>query len=103
MIAQRLRDIRGRVWPYLALALGIVLIAAVVLPVIALGSSRVPQPVDFNHLKHTQDLGLGCEFCHPYAQTSAHSGLPDATTCSVSARRATETSLTPSAHPSARW
>jgi len=83
VIAQRLRDTRGRVRPYLVLALGIALIAAVVLPVIALGSSRVPQPVAFNHLKHTQDLGLGCEFCHPYARTRAHSGLPDVTTCSM--------------------
>jgi hypothetical protein len=33
--------------------------------------------------KHTQDLGLECVFCHPYARTSAHSGLPDAAICSL--------------------
>ncbi len=43
----------------------------------------VPQPIAFNHLKHTRDLGLGCEFCHKYVQLGAHSGLPDAETCSL--------------------
>lgn len=83
-MAQRLGDLRGRLpRSYLAVAVGVVLVLAVVVPVLALSSPRVPQPVAFNHLKHTQDLGLGCEFCHPYAQTRAHSGLPDATTCSA--------------------
>jgi hypothetical protein len=43
----------------------------------------VPQPVAFNHLKHTSDLGLACDFCHKYVRTGAHAGLPDAGTCSM--------------------
>jgi len=43
----------------------------------------VPQPVAFNHLKHTKDLGLGCEFCHKYVTAGPHAGLPDATTCGI--------------------
>ncbi|MFQ5747352.1 MAG: cytochrome c3 family protein, partial [Gemmatimonadota bacterium] len=44
---------------------------------------RVEQPIAFNHRKHTQDLGLACEFCHPYVRKGAHAGLPDATTCAL--------------------
>jgi hypothetical protein len=43
----------------------------------------VPQPIAFNHRKHTEDLGLTCDFCHKYVRTGAHAGLPDATTCSM--------------------
>jgi len=43
----------------------------------------VPQPVAFNHLKHTRDLELGCEFCHAYVRSGAHAGLPGAETCAL--------------------
>jgi hypothetical protein len=43
----------------------------------------VPQPVAFNHLKHTKDLGFDCQMCHQYVSTGAHAGLPDATTCGL--------------------
>ncbi len=43
----------------------------------------VSQPIAFNHLKHTQELGLDCVFCHTYVETGAHPGLPDADTCSL--------------------
>ncbi len=43
----------------------------------------VPQPIAFNHLKHTDELGLACDFCHKYVRTGAHAGLPDAGTCSL--------------------
>lgn len=43
----------------------------------------VPQPVAFNHLKHTQELQLACDFCHQYVNTSAHAGLPNAETCTM--------------------
>lgn len=43
----------------------------------------VSQPIAFNHLKHTQELGLGCDFCHQYVQTGAHAGLPGAEVCSM--------------------
>ncbi len=43
----------------------------------------IPQPVAFNHLKHTSDLGLACDFCHKYVRSGAHAGLPDAGTCSM--------------------
>ena len=67
------------------------LIAGVVVTLLAVGglglgvraTPRVPQPVPFNHLKHTADLSLPCSFCHKYVQTGAHAGLPDATTCAI--------------------
>jgi hypothetical protein len=43
----------------------------------------VPQPVQFNHLKHTQELQLACDFCHKYVRQGAHAGLPGAETCSI--------------------
>lgn len=60
------------------------LLAIGVLLIVALASTReppVPQPIAFNHLKHTADLGLGCEFCHPYVSTGAHAGLPGSDIC----------------------
>jgi len=62
---------------------GVILIAAIGVAVGALGTPPVPQPVAFNHLKHTQELGLNCEFCHVYVKKGAHAGLPDAQTCSM--------------------
>ena len=64
----------------------LVLAALVVAIAPALSAVRrppVPQPIAFNHPLHTQDLELGCEFCHKYVQSSAHSGLPDEETCSM--------------------
>lgn len=46
-------------------------------------AASVSQPVAFNHLKHTKDLGLGCEFCHKFVSTGVHAGLPDAGTCVI--------------------
>ena len=71
---------KGRL-AYLAFTLPLV-------PVLVLvsGATRrapVPQPVAFNHLKHTKDLGLDCQFCHKYVETGAHAGLPDAGTCGI--------------------
>ena len=43
----------------------------------------VPQPVAFNHRRHTQDLKLDCLFCHQYVTTGAHAGLPDAQICGI--------------------
>lgn len=67
--------------PYLVLA--VVLLAATVLFLGVRRGPAVPQPIAFNHRKHTQDLGLNCEFCHVYVKTGAHAGLPDAETCSM--------------------
>jgi hypothetical protein len=61
----------------------VLVLAAVLVPLVARSRSAVPQPIAFNHLKHTQDLGLNCEFCHKYVRTSAHAGLPGAETCSM--------------------
>jgi hypothetical protein len=65
------------------IALVLVVAVAIVVPVAAGRGPPVPQPIAFNHMLHTETLGLACEFCHQYVQTSAHSGLPDATTCSI--------------------
>jgi hypothetical protein len=59
---------------------------AVAVAALIVGARRaetVPQPIAFNHLKHTKDLELDCEFCHVYVRSGAHAGLPDAETCSL--------------------
>ncbi len=62
--------------------MGILAISALVLPALV-PRPAVPQPIEFNHLKHTQELGLTCEFCHKYVRSGAHAGLPGAETCSA--------------------
>lgn len=58
------------------------MLVAVLLLVVRNGRA-VPQPIVFNHLKHTQDLQLSCKFCHKYVLTGRHAGLPDAGTCAI--------------------
>ncbi len=65
------------------LAIVVLLIAAAVVPLLARRGPAIPQPIAFNHRKHTQDLGLACEFCHKYVRQGAHAGLPAADTCSM--------------------
>jgi hypothetical protein len=43
--------------------------------------SRVSQPIQFNHRKHTAQME--CSACHIYYSQGAHSGLPDASICSI--------------------
>ncbi len=43
----------------------------------------VRQPVAFNHRKHTEQLQLDCELCHPYVKTGHHPGLPSIETCAM--------------------
>ncbi len=77
-------DTRGvirRSAPYVALA--VLVLVAVSLVVGLRRGPPVPQPIAFNHRKHTEDLGLNCEFCHAYVKKGAHAGLPGAETCSV--------------------
>lgn len=71
---------RARLGPRFAVLATVLLLVALGAAVAA-GSGGVDQPVAFNHRKHTQDLQLGCEFCHPYVRTGAHPGLPDLDTC----------------------
>jgi hypothetical protein len=64
----------------------LLVIAAAVTLIAVLATERspaVPQPIAFNHLKHTGELELACDFCHRYVRTGAHAGLPDAATCSM--------------------
>ncbi len=71
----------------------LVLAIAVSLLVLLLREPAVSQPIAFSHFKHTQDLGLDCALCHQYAQTQAHSGLPDEETCAICHRVALGTTL----------
>ena len=69
---------------WIIVAAGVGIIAGVGAALLtAAPSPAVPQPIAFNHLKHTQDLKLGCTFCHKYVKTGAHAGLPDEQTCSM--------------------
>lgn len=61
----------------------VTLLAALGVRVLVRPEPAVPQPIAFSHLKHTQELQLGCEFCHKYFLTGAHSGLPGPETCSI--------------------
>ena len=69
-------------WIIGAAGVGIVVVVGTAL-LFAVPSPSVPQPIAFNHLKHTQDLGLACEFCHKYVKTGAHAGLPNEQTCTM--------------------
>jgi hypothetical protein len=68
---------------YIGFAAFVALVVAVIVPLVARSGPAVSQPIAFNHRKHTQELGLTCEFCHKYVRVSAHSGLPDEQTCSM--------------------
>ncbi len=41
---------------------------------------RIPQPLDFDHQKHTRDAGLACADCHDLA-TGRGRGLPSTAKC----------------------
>lgn len=71
-----------RLW-WVYVGVGVILIVGTVIAVVATASPSVPQPVAFNHRKHTEELGLNCEFCHVYVKEGAHAGLPDAQTCTL--------------------
>lgn len=80
------RSTRGSAWSRVVLGAVVVsLVIGVGVPAIAIAwnGSAVPQPVQFNHRKHTEELNLECAFCHVYVTTGAHAGLPDAATCSI--------------------
>ncbi|MBI4420905.1 MAG: cytochrome c3 family protein [Gemmatimonadetes bacterium] len=74
----RARRLRGR-----RLALLFSPLAVLLLVVVASRPKPVPQPVAFNHVKHTRDLGLGCEFCHQNVGAGTRAGLPNAETCAA--------------------
>lgn len=72
---------RFRVPRVVLVALGLLVLGVPLL--MARLAPGVTQPVAFNHLKHTKDLGLGCVFCHQYVMTGAHAGLPKRETCAL--------------------
>ncbi|MBM4277680.1 MAG: cytochrome c3 family protein [Deltaproteobacteria bacterium] len=41
----------------------------------------IDQPVLFNHILHTQNLNLNCNFCHRYAGQYRSAGLPNIEIC----------------------
>ena len=80
---QRRDHSRGRArWAVIAAVL-VVLLAAGGVGIVLSAAPAVPQPVPFNHRKHTEDLSLPCTFCHKYVEQGAHAGLPDGSTCSM--------------------
>lgn len=44
-------------------------------------TTRIAQPIQFNHQKHVKDVGLECSTCHEHYTTSEHSGLPSLALC----------------------
>lgn len=79
--AARLRLERGRALHGVQVVA--ILLAAVLVILVVRPGAPVPQPIAFNHRKHTQDLGLQCELCHRYVRTGAHAGLPGLETCAL--------------------
>jgi len=77
------RDRTGAGKTGFVLFLAAVFVVALALLLLARRQPPVPQPIAFNHKKHTEELQLSCNFCHKYFNTSAHSGLPDAQTCAL--------------------
>ena len=43
--------------------------------------SLPPQPIAFNHKKHTGDLSLPCTTCHQSVEAQTFAGLPQTETC----------------------
>ncbi|NPA31678.1 MAG: cytochrome c3 family protein, partial [Chloroflexi bacterium] len=62
---------------------GVVLAALVLWGAMWVYQSQKPpaQPVQFNHQRHVQDLGMSCLYCHSNAQRGVSAGLPSLTKC----------------------
>ncbi len=62
---------------------GVVLAALVLWGAVLLYQSQQPpaQPLEFNHQRHVQDLGISCLYCHSNAQRGVSAGLPSLTKC----------------------
>lgn len=71
----------GRGWRGLLFGLPV---AVFVILVLVLGREpAIPQPIAFNHFKHTTELQLDCSFCHQYVNDGAHAGLPGNEICAI--------------------
>jgi len=46
-------------------------------------SGSQPQPIEFNHKLHIEDVELECSTCHEYFDSGEHAGLPAIETCLV--------------------
>jgi len=72
----------GLVSVRLVVGLAVLVVAAGVGAVIALGSpAPIEQPMSFSHQIHAGQIGLDCQFCHTSARRSTVAGLPPLTTC----------------------
>ncbi|MEZ4386418.1 MAG: menaquinone reductase multiheme cytochrome c subunit QrcA [Candidatus Krumholzibacteriia bacterium] len=76
------RSPRRRLGGRLAVAAGLAAGLAVgwlLLPRLLYG--REAQPLDFNHVLHTDDAGLACQDCHRLRDDGSFAGLPDLAGC----------------------
>lgn len=48
---------------------------------VTLRGENIKQPIQYNHKKHVEDAGLGCQDCHQYVEKLASAGLPQTSTC----------------------
>ena len=44
-------------------------------------SPVVPQPIDFPHDRHVDDMKINCMYCHTYARRSKVAGIPPTSKC----------------------
>jgi len=71
-----------RVWSRRRQLLLVLPPAGLLLLILVIGHEpAVPQPIAFNHLRHTSELQLDCAFCHQYVTVGAHAGLPESELC----------------------
>ncbi len=57
-----------------------ILISGMYMEVLA---GSVKQPIDFNHKKHIQEVGLECPICHTLVQTYYRATIPNIEICSM--------------------
>ena len=62
---------------------GLLFLAGVVGAVGNRGADGIRQPIQFNHLLHTQELELECVACHQYVTTEEFAGRPQMATCTA--------------------
>ena len=66
-------------------ALASLLLASVVLVSAVSGGSQGPirQPIQFNHLVHTQEWELDCDVCHQHVRQEEYAGRPPLEVCAA--------------------
>lgn len=71
---------RGSVSPAVLIGLGAVVVLTVAGVVFSL-PRPIHQPLAFNHLLHTEEVGAECSDCHLYVETAMRATIPNVAVC----------------------